>query len=68
MILVMMMMMMMMIIIIIIIRLQTGVHCWDGTRYLMGQVTNAYKMSHKARAITSLHEVESFSVIGMGKC
>ena len=55
----MMMMMMMMIIIIIIIiktiiRLQTGVHCWDGTRYLMGQATDTYKMFHKVRAIYSL--------------
>ena len=40
--------------IIIIIRLQTGVHCWDGTRYLMGQATDTYKMFHKVRAIYSL--------------
>ena len=39
---------------IIIIRLQTGVHCWDGTRYLMGQATDTYKMFHKVRAIYSL--------------
>ena len=40
--------------IIIIIRLQTGVHCWDGTRYLMGQATDTYKMFHKVQAIYSL--------------
>ena len=61
MILVMMMMMIIIITIIIIIkktiiiiRLQTGVHCWDGTRYLMGQATDTYKMFHKVRAIYSL--------------
>ena len=62
MILVMMMMMIIIITIIIIIkktiiiitRLQTGVHCWDGTRYLMGQATDTYKMFHKVQAIYSL--------------
>ena len=57
MILVMMMMMMIIIIIIktiIIVRLQTVVHYWDGTRYLMGQATDTYKMFHKVLTIYSL--------------
>ena len=58
MILVMMMMMIIIITIIIIIKktiiIITGVHCWDGTRYLMGQATDTYKMFHKVRAIYSL--------------
>ena len=51
--------MMMMIIIIIIktiiiVRLQTVVHYWDGTRYLMGQATDTYKKFHKVLTIYSL--------------